>query len=76
MEDKWLKGPGFKLSARETRRGCKGDLFGGIVLVGYRGCRRTVSYRRGKKKKQNFGQKATCLDPVYISYGLIINLER
>lgn len=49
MEDKWLKGPGFKQSARETRRGCKGDLFGGIGLVGYRGCRRTVSYI-GKKK--------------------------
>lgn len=34
IEDKWLKGPGFRQSARETDGGRKGDLVGGISLVG------------------------------------------
>lgn len=52
MEDKWLKGPGFRQSVRETDEGRKGDLVGGISLVGYRGCGRPVSYGGKKKKRQ------------------------
>lgn len=53
MEDKWLKSPGFRQSVRETDEGRKGDLVGGISLVGYRGCGRPVSYGEKKKKKAN-----------------------
>lgn len=63
MEDKWLKGPGFRQSARETDGGRKGDLVGGISLVGYRGCRRAVSYEKKKSKQKEInGCKKEALD--------------
>lgn len=76
IEDKWLKGPGFRQSVRETDGGGKGDLVGGISLVGYRGCRREVSYEKKKSKlkqineckKKSFGQKAKCLSCTFFTF--------
>lgn len=63
IEDKWLKGPGFRQSARETDGGRKGDLVGGISLVGYRGCRREVSYEKKKSKQKQINEcKKKALD--------------
>lgn len=56
MKDKWLKGPKFRQSARETDRKHIGDLVGGISLVGYRGCRSAVSYEKRKVNQKKINE--------------------